>query len=221
MSRSAARGGRQWPLALGCEQPLGREARLERLERALQATESGILEMLDQQLIVAARLVQTNSALSEHQLTLAQRELGLGVARAEHRTAQLRITVLQREIPVARGGTGEVGHLTLDPHAPDTRLEQSPHLAIQARHRINHPSRVARRGSRCGNRRHRRDRARLESFKGVALTCWRAGKRGLHHTRSYSGGGFTGLCTHSRAAGGAAVRLGRRPPSHRVPRGGH
>ena len=60
------------------EQALGRQPRLEFVERTLQGAEPGILEMLDQQLIIAARLVQAHAAEGDHRLALARRKARTG-----------------------------------------------------------------------------------------------------------------------------------------------
>ena len=58
----AARHRGQRPLALGGEQSFGGELGLELLELALERAFAGFLEVLDQQLVFAARLVQTRRA---------------------------------------------------------------------------------------------------------------------------------------------------------------
>src|ERR1700688_4960949 len=93
--------------------------------------------MFDQQLIVAARLIQAHAAAGDHRLAFARREATQAVASPEHRTAQLRIAVLEREIPVSGRWPRQVRYLALDPDLADARLEQLAHFAIELGNRIN------------------------------------------------------------------------------------
>src|SRR5947208_9925016 len=61
----APRETRQTALALEREQTLGRELGLEPLELASQRTDTGLLQMLDDELILTARLVHADAARSE------------------------------------------------------------------------------------------------------------------------------------------------------------
>jgi hypothetical protein len=130
----------------GCEQAFGGQPCLELVERALQRADAGILEQLDQQLVVAARFVQAHTAEGLHQLALARREACQAIALAEHGAAHLRVAVLEGKIPVAGGRAGQVGDLPLHPQRTEARLEQPAHLAVEARDRIDRACRGRRYG---------------------------------------------------------------------------
>jgi hypothetical protein len=61
-------------------------------------------------------------------------EVGELVAAAEHHAAHLRARVLEGEIPVAGGGTGEVGDLALHPQQRQLRLQRAARHAVEFAH---------------------------------------------------------------------------------------
>ena len=88
------RGGQRL-LARGVEQPLGQQAGLEFLEGRLQRACPGGLEVLDNQLELAAALVQRHPAAQPYRVTVLWRELQPLVAVPEHRTPHLGAAVFQ------------------------------------------------------------------------------------------------------------------------------
>ena len=79
--------------------------------------------MLDQQLKVPPRLIQADLGSHEDSLAFFGDEGNTGVALAEHGTADLCIAIFQREIPVSRGRSGEVGELPLEPNRGHSMLQ--------------------------------------------------------------------------------------------------
>jgi hypothetical protein len=100
-------------------------------EALVKPAEPRALYRLDGELVIAARLVQTDLRQDLDLIAVARHEVGQLVAAAEHRATDLRPLVLQREVPVAAGGSGEIGDLAADPHQPETAREQSSNGAVQ------------------------------------------------------------------------------------------
>src|SRR5579871_535493 len=134
-----SREARECALALGSEQPFGREPDLEPLELALQRTESGFLEMLNDQLVFTTRLVDAQPSTHQQLRPGARGKADQKVLGAEHGAAHLSVAILEREVPVAGGRLREIRELPLDPEHPHIALEQQPHLAVQARDAVNVP----------------------------------------------------------------------------------
>ena len=86
--------GRQRPLALGREQSLALELRLQPQERLVQAPLPGAPHGLDVELHFAARLVHRDDRAHLDPVTFARRELRVLRAAAEHHAAHLRLLVL-------------------------------------------------------------------------------------------------------------------------------
>src|SRR6184192_3873723 len=82
------------------EQTLGRELGLEPLELASQRTDTGLLQMLDDELVLTARLVHADAAAHQDLSAGARCEAHERVPHPEHGAAQLRFPVLEREVPV-------------------------------------------------------------------------------------------------------------------------
>src|SRR3546814_7168370 len=110
---------------LGVEQALGLQLRLQLLERAAQRAFAGFLQRIEDQLVVAARLVQRQPPAGQHPHAVARLEpqpLALGL---EQRAAHLRARVLEREVDVPRRGPCQVADLALDQHHRERVLQQA------------------------------------------------------------------------------------------------
>ena len=130
--RQPADEGRKRTLAPGVQQALGGELALELFKSPLQRAFAGFLHMADDQLVVAARLVQPDPALHAHQLAIGRVEGQGSAAGAEHGAAHLGAGVLEREVQVAGRGFGQVGDFSFQPHRRHGIVEQLPHQPVQA-----------------------------------------------------------------------------------------
>ncbi len=112
MSRTAAPVGdvitpmrrgsaRQLALARRVEQALGLQAGAQLLVLAREQAFARVLQHLDDELVVAPRLVQADAAARHELLAVLRTKPHRHVPGAEHRAPDLRVTVLQREVPVA------------------------------------------------------------------------------------------------------------------------
>ena len=138
--REAGRGA----LARGIEESFGRKLLLERLEAPPELAFAGLLQVIDDQLELASRLVQADAGPQQDLHAVARRDPDREVALAEHRAAHLGVLVLEREIPVPRRRAGQVRKLPGDPERRQAGLEQPARLAIQAADRINVAARLRR-----------------------------------------------------------------------------
>ncbi len=104
-------------LALGSKQPFGGKFLLERLEAQHQFAFTGGLDLLQQNLVVAAGLVNGDLTESPDQQAVAQGHRHAGQRPAEHHRPQLTGLVLEREISMARGGAAKIRNFAFDPDA--------------------------------------------------------------------------------------------------------
>ena len=123
------------------EKPLGVEALLELLERQLQRAHSRRLDVLDVNLVLAARLVHADRSAHDQLQSVLGPEFQPHRLRAKAHAAHLRLRVLEREIemPGLRGTI--VGNFALDPqirelrgqHAADARrqLRDAPDFSLR------------------------------------------------------------------------------------------
>ncbi len=123
-NRRAGRGGndadasrqrRERLLVCLLEQPFCLELRLQFLESPAQQTLAGGLHVFDDELVAAARLVHRDARPDDDLVTVIGPEPEQPVLAAEHRAADLRPVVLQREVQVPGTGPGEVRELAGDP----------------------------------------------------------------------------------------------------------
>ena len=128
---------RQAALELGVKKAFGGQFRLEALELLPQRSDARLLHVLRNELKLPARLIEADAAARQHFLAVARGEAYPAVLAAKHGAAQLRVAVLEGEVPVAGGGLGEVRQLTLDPDHPEPPLQQHARLAVQARNGID------------------------------------------------------------------------------------
>ena len=93
--------------------------------------------MIDDELVLAARLVQPDSRPHQHFLAVPRGEGTQHISLPEHGAANLRGGVFEREIPVAGAGPGEIGDFRFQPQAAEAALQQHPDLAIEPRNTVN------------------------------------------------------------------------------------
>ncbi len=124
---------RQRALAFDGEQPLGSQLHLEQLETLAQSAFASLFHEIRDELVVAALLVQAHATPHQHARAVPRREPRHEIALAEHGAAELGGFVLEREIPVARGGARQVRDLALQPQRRQAALQQRASLAVEAR----------------------------------------------------------------------------------------
>ena len=83
------------------EQALGGQFGEQLLVLTAQGAKARILDMIDDQLELAARLIQPDARPHQHFLAVTRHQRREHIALPEHRTAHLRGGILEREIPVA------------------------------------------------------------------------------------------------------------------------
>jgi hypothetical protein len=97
--RCGRRGKRR--LRSASNSPSAAQAPLEFLEAPAQQAFAGLLEMIDHELELAARLVQAHTCPRQHLRPVAHGEADQHVTHAEHGATDLRARVLERQVPVA------------------------------------------------------------------------------------------------------------------------
>src|ERR1700719_2187169 len=138
----ALRKARQTSLALERKQTFGREPRFQAIELAPQRADTRLLQVLDDELVLAPRLVHADAAADQHLRAGARGEADEGVLHPEHGTAQLRVPVLEREVPVAGSWLREVRQLPLHPQHTEPALEEHAHLAVHTGDAVHVPDRL-------------------------------------------------------------------------------
>ncbi len=133
------RKARQAAFALERKQTLGRELRFQALELAPQRADARLLQVLDDELVLAPRLVDADAAADQHLRAGAGREADQRVLHPEHGAAQLRVPVLEREVPVPGRWLGEVRQLPFHPQHTEPAFEQRAHLAVHAGDAVHVP----------------------------------------------------------------------------------
>src|SRR5690606_27427421 len=116
------RYARQRALTLGIEQPLGLEPLLERLEASAEEPFARFLDLVDDELELAARLIEADPRAGDDVHAVFQREADIAGGLAKHSAANLRVRVLQRPVQMPGRGTGEVRDLALDPDGAEAAL---------------------------------------------------------------------------------------------------
>jgi hypothetical protein len=129
-----AREGRQRPLAVGIEQAIGRELRLELLERLVQRATARAAQLVDGELVGAARLVERHACAQLHPQAVLRAKVEELRARAIHHAIDRGRLVLQAEVPVARCRRLHVGELARDPEHLELVLQQRAHAPVQLGH---------------------------------------------------------------------------------------
>src|SRR4029077_4487890 len=136
------RKARQASLALERKQTFGRQVRLQALELALERADARLLQVLDDELVLAPRLVDADAAADQHLRAAAGREADQRVLHPEHGAAQLRVPVLEGEVPVAGRWLREVRQLPLHPQHTEPALEKHAHLAVHTGDAVHVPDRL-------------------------------------------------------------------------------
>ena len=112
MSRKAAPVGRRYDpdaawkdgqgtLVFEREESFGGKLDLEHFELASERTDARFFEVFDDELVVAARLIDADAAAGEDMLAHARRESDGDISLSKHCAADLRIAILEREVPMA------------------------------------------------------------------------------------------------------------------------
>src|SRR5471032_3170395 len=122
---------RQRHLAFSTEQAFGTEFFLQGVEGQTQGAIAGRLHGVEDQLIVATTFEQRNLAPHlDRQAVLDRLAHPCGVL-PKQRATHLRATVLEGEIHMARGWTGEVGDFAFDPDIAEHVFKQHPRAAVE------------------------------------------------------------------------------------------
>ena len=121
----------QGPLALNGKQAFRGKFCAQFLELPLQRTQAGVFHVIDDELVLAAGLVQPDPGPHQHLLAVPRGEGTQHISLPEHRAANLRGGVLEREIPVAGAGPCKIGDFRFQPQAAETALQQHPDLAVE------------------------------------------------------------------------------------------
>ena len=114
---------RQRTLARRGEQAFGLEPALQLLEGELERAEPARLEVLTDDLHLAARLVDLELAARDDVLAVGGLEAEQPQVAAEHHRLDLRGVVLEREVEMTRGGRPGVRDLALEPDLEELLLE--------------------------------------------------------------------------------------------------
>src|SRR6202022_1997497 len=128
---------RQRALAVRGEKALLLKFRAQFLELPFQGPETCVLHVIDDELVLAARLVQPDAGPNQHFLTIPRREGAQHIPLPEHGAANLRGGVFEREIPVPGAGSREIGDLRFQPQAAESALQKHSDLAIEPRNTVN------------------------------------------------------------------------------------
>ncbi len=88
-----SRESRQAPLALQGKEPFGSKLHFQALELSLERADAGLLHVLDNELIIAARLIKRDTAAGQDLLTCLGCEAQSRVLEPKHCATQLRIAI--------------------------------------------------------------------------------------------------------------------------------
>ena len=106
------------------EQAFFQEFFLQRLVALLENALTGGLELLDDELVVPTRLVQADLAKCEYFVTVLEADRRATLSLPEPGRPNLGLFVLQAEIDVPGGGSGQVRDFSFDPDLADAVFEQ-------------------------------------------------------------------------------------------------
>ena len=127
VTKAIRRGNRgSGRLRAGVEQSLGRQPLAQLAQRQLERAQALGLDLVDDELIAAARGVDVEIALADHFQAVVQVESHPAGRRAPHHGANLRLIVLERQVAVARLRAREVRNLAADPHRRETGPSSMP-----------------------------------------------------------------------------------------------
>src|SRR5439155_6558857 len=119
---------RQRPFPFRREQALGLELSFEPLEGQLQCAYALQLDGADDELVLPARLVNSEVALDDDLLAVLQNRAILHRLAAKQHAVQLRVGVFQREVNVAGTLHAQIGDFARHPDQAELLFEQSLHL---------------------------------------------------------------------------------------------
>src|SRR5690606_4328236 len=136
------RHGRQGPLAGRIEQALLGQPTLERLELPLQPPLAILDDRPDDQLVLAALLIDADFSIQDHLPAIAQAHRLPGGVSAEQDRRNLRARILERKINVPAALDTQVGHLAPHPARPDLTLQALLHAAGEGADTL-HPTAVS------------------------------------------------------------------------------
>ena len=120
-------------LTCGFEQTFLVKLRLELFVATHQFADTGVFQVIDDQLVFAARLVQRDLCAQQNLLPVCRLKSDAAVTPAKHRRAALRPVILQGKVPVAGGGAREVRNFALDPQRTESATEQGFDLEVKRR----------------------------------------------------------------------------------------
>ena len=129
----AANETRQGTLAIGSEQSFRRQFLLECFEGHAQCTFAGLFHVFEHELVFATCFVQGDAAPHQHQRAVAWRKTQVHRLLLEQRAADLGAVVLQREVQVARRGTGKIADFALHPDLGKAALQQVARQRVELR----------------------------------------------------------------------------------------
>ena len=132
---NTAREARQRSLARRIEQAFRREPRLQKLELAPERAFAGFLEMLDDELKLAARFIQRDAPACDDVHAVGRLEAQPRAARLEHRAADECGRVLQRKVEMAGARAREVRDFAFEPDQRQRVFDEVAREAVQRRGR--------------------------------------------------------------------------------------
>jgi len=121
----------EWLFVDWIEQALCLQFGFAGFKRRLQCPSPGRLDMLRDQLELAATLVQGHPGANPDRITIGDLDFEALVVPTEHGASHLGLIVLKRKIPVAGCWSGQVTDLSVDPDVVEVGLQQGAHLAVQ------------------------------------------------------------------------------------------
>jgi len=128
---------RQRSLARRIEESLGFEAAAKLLERELERAAPARLELANDDLEIAARLVDRDVPVDQHLEAVLGLEGESAGSAAKERTAHPAGVVFEREVAVTRARDVDVGELAHHPQATDALFEQPREAAEQFAHGVD------------------------------------------------------------------------------------
>ena len=119
------------------EQALGRQLCFKLVEGQLQRAVAGRLQVFDDKLVFAPRVVHADAPARGHGQSVLWFEFHQTQRGLEQHGPQLRSLVLQSEVEVAGGGGLAVRDLALHPHLTEFAFQQLPDPRRQVRDRVD------------------------------------------------------------------------------------
>lgn len=97
----------------------------------MQGTEAGRFQVLDNDLEIAPVLVEADLATDAHLVAFLRHLPDALIKAPEHGTPYLGPLVLEGEVPVTGGRTGQAGQFAFHPGLHEAALQQVPGLTVQ------------------------------------------------------------------------------------------